>query len=280
MARITILAENSSSNSQLKGEHGLSLWIEVEGGTVLFDTGQTSLYAENALKLGISIEDADGAILSHGHYDHTSGTEAFLDANNKAGIYLHPESFISRYNGSAGVPTGDSIGIRWSEDLKARFLPRSILNKEPKMILPGVWVSGEVPRLANSPDHGFVTADGQGNWKSDRVLDEQFLIIQESGGISIIAGCSHFGLKAMLAHVETLFPGLPIKGIAGGLHLKHSTEKEMGEVIETLARLSLKWLVPLHCTGENAAFALKQVFHERCMLLGTGDSWNTMEQSN
>lgn len=280
MARITILVENSSSNNQLRGEHGLSLWIEGDGGTVLFDTGQTSLFAGNALKLGISLGDADAAVLSHGHYDHTGGMEAFLEVNDKAGIYLHPEAFITRYNGNEGIPTGDSIGIRWSEDLKGLFLPRSILNNEPWMILPGIWISGEVPRLTDIFNHGFVTEDGLGNWKSDRVVDEQFLIIQEDGEISIIAGCSHFGLKAMLAHAEALFPGMPIRGIAGGLHLKHATEKEMGEVIKTLAQLSLKWLVPLHCTGENAAYALKQVFHERCMLLGTGDSWNTMEQSN
>lgn len=277
MARITILSENSSSNNLLRGEHGLSLWIECEGGTVLFDTGQSQLFAENALKLGISLDAADAAVISHGHYDHTGGVEAFLDANSKAKIHLHPDGFISRYNGPAGVPAGDSIGIRWSGDLKARFLRRAILNKAPEMILPGVWISGEVPRQPDAPNHGFVTADGEGNWKSDRVLDEQFLILQESGGIFILTGCSHFGLKAMLDHAEALFPGQPIQGIAGGFHLKHATDEGMGEIIETLSHLPLKWLVPLHCTGEKAAYVLKEAFHERCMILGTGDSWSTVE---
>lgn len=280
MAQITILVENSSYNNQLRGEHGLSFWIECEGGTILFDTGQTSLFAENALELGISLAGTDAAVLSHGHYDHTGGIEALLNVNDKAEIYLHPEAFITRYNGNEGAPTGDSIGIRWGEDLKARFSARAILSKEPRMILPGVWTSGEVPRLPDSPNHGFVTADAMGGWKPDRVPDEQFLILREADGISIIAGCSHFGLKAMLVHAEALFPGMPIRGVAGGLHLKHATEKEMQEAVETLAQLSLKWLVPLHCTGKNVVYVLKQVFHERCLLLGTGDSWHTLEQTN
>lgn len=276
MARISILVENASLNEGMTGEHGLSLWIETEGGTVLFDNGQTNRYADNAQALGISLADADAAVLSHGHYDHTGGVESLLDVNDKAGIYLHPEAFITRYNGNAGVPTGNSIGIRWGEALKARFTPRAILNREPCMILPGIWVSGEVPRLADSPDHGFVTPGAEGIWIPDRVTDEQFLIIQEAGGISIIAGCSHFGLKAMLAHAAGMFPGMPVHGIAGGLHLKNSTQEEMCEVIGILSQLSLKWLVPLHCTGQDVAYALKQVFHERCLLLGTGDSWQTL----
>lgn len=276
MAKITILIENQSENPSLGCEHGLSLWVETPGGTVLFDTGQTQLFAQNASTLGIALENADAVVLSHGHYDHTGGIKALLDCNGEAGIYLHPGAFITRYNGSEGSPKGDAIGIRWDEALKSRFLGRAILNKAPWMILPGVWVSGEVPRLENGPNHGFVTANEQGAWTSDPVMDEQFLIIVESGAISIIAGCSHFGLDAILAHTETLFPGVPIRGIAGGLHLKHATEAEMERIIETLARLSLQWLVPLHCTGVDAAGVLKGVFGGGCLLLGTGDSWSTL----
>lgn len=273
MARITILVENHSGHGRFREEHGLSLWIECPGGTILFDTGQTPAFAENAAQLGLSLKDVDAAVLSHGHYDHTGGLQAFLDANDQASMYLHPEAFITRYNGEAGVPRGEAIGIRWNEALKTRFLSRGILNRTPCMLLPGVWVSGEVPRLANGPDHGFLTPDGQGGWMADPVRDEQFLILEDAGGISIIAGCSHFGIHAMLAHAEALFPGVPIHGIAGGLHLKHAAQQEMDEIIETLRRLPLKWLVPLHCTGQEAAHALKAVFCERCLLLGTGDSW-------
>ena len=71
--KITALAENSSARPDLGSEHGLSLFIETADIRLLFDMGQSGLFAENARKLGVDLTSAELAVLSHGHNDHGGG---------------------------------------------------------------------------------------------------------------------------------------------------------------------------------------------------------------
>ena len=55
---------------------------------LLFDVGASPIFARNAKKLGVELTDVEYVAISHGHYDHTDGMEAFCDINQKASIYL------------------------------------------------------------------------------------------------------------------------------------------------------------------------------------------------
>ena len=46
--KITVLTENTSAREDIAAEHGLSLFIEACGHNILFDMGQTDIFAENA----------------------------------------------------------------------------------------------------------------------------------------------------------------------------------------------------------------------------------------
>lgn len=70
MVRIVVLNDNRKNNPQLENEHGLSLYIEVDGYKILLDAGQTDIFKKNAKKLGVNLDDLDTIVLSHGHYDH------------------------------------------------------------------------------------------------------------------------------------------------------------------------------------------------------------------
>ena len=98
--KITVLAENTAVSNDFGAEHGLSLLIESDGKKILFDMGQTDLFASNASLLGINLSDVDIAVLSHGHYDHGGGLKKFLEANTKAPVYINKHAFEPHYNGA------------------------------------------------------------------------------------------------------------------------------------------------------------------------------------
>ena len=88
--KITALLENTSEREDMLTEHGLSLYIETQNHTILFDMGQSGLFAKNAAVLGIDLGAVDIAVLSHGHYDHGGGLAVFLEINKTAPVWILP----------------------------------------------------------------------------------------------------------------------------------------------------------------------------------------------
>ena len=97
--KITVLVENTTSNADFIAEHGLSLLINSNEKTILFDCGQTDAFIKNAKTLGVDLSQVDFLILSHGHYDHGGGLKDFLKINKKATLYLPQNAFDGHYNG-------------------------------------------------------------------------------------------------------------------------------------------------------------------------------------
>ena len=95
--KITVLVENTSL-CDIPVEHGLSLYIEACGKNVLFDSGQSTLFAENAKRLGVDLKAVDFCVLSHGHYDHSGGLMEFICENDHAPIYMHKNAFGLHYS--------------------------------------------------------------------------------------------------------------------------------------------------------------------------------------
>ena len=90
--KISVLVENSVCKpyaNNVKPEHGLSLFIEFDDKKILFDTGQSDLFIQNAVKMGIDLSQVDYLIISHGHFDHGGGLKFFLEINKKAQIFFH-----------------------------------------------------------------------------------------------------------------------------------------------------------------------------------------------
>lgn len=86
--KIITLIENTVYKKGLKAEHGLAFLVKTPTMHILFDTGQTGEFMANAQKMGEDLQAVDAVVLSHGHYDHAGGLQAFLDFNAHAKVYL------------------------------------------------------------------------------------------------------------------------------------------------------------------------------------------------
>ena len=82
-----ILIDNTPFG-QYCAEWGLAVYIEYNGKKLLLDTGASPLFADNAEKMGVDLSEIDFGILSHAHYDHSLGMDAFFRVNAKADV-LH-----------------------------------------------------------------------------------------------------------------------------------------------------------------------------------------------
>ena len=79
--KITVLMENTAYAPEFIAEHGLSLFIETGKHKILFDTGASGAFVENAQKLGVNLDEVEFCVLSHGHYDHGGGLLRFFEVN-------------------------------------------------------------------------------------------------------------------------------------------------------------------------------------------------------
>ena len=91
--KITTLMENTASAECYTAEHGLSIYIETKNHVILFDSGASGAFADNAEKLGVDLGKVEMAVLSHGHYDHGGGLLRFMEKNKTAPIYMSACAF-------------------------------------------------------------------------------------------------------------------------------------------------------------------------------------------
>ena len=84
---IKVLMDNVS-RGDLLSEWGLSVYIVYGQKHILLDGGTTGEFVKNAQAMGVDLSQIDFAVLSHAHYDHADGLEAFFEKNGHAKVYL------------------------------------------------------------------------------------------------------------------------------------------------------------------------------------------------
>jgi len=259
--RITIVVDNQAGTG-LTAEHGLSFWIEVDGQSILFDTGQGCVFADNAQALGIDLRRADAVILSHGHYDHTGGIPWILQAAPRAVVYAHPSILKERYSVRDGVAKPVSIPAqsRASLDKAGRQV---VWVTEPLTLFSQVELSGPIPRDIDFEDTGGpFYLDPQGE-QPDLLEDDLALWIPTAKGLVICLGCCHAGLVNTLHYIHRLSGQQPVYAVLGGLHLLQAGRERMERTVTALRGSTPDRLVPCHCTGVNAVEELHQAFPGR-----------------
>jgi len=250
----TVLTDNTA-NGDLCGEWGLSIHIEYEGHRYLLDTGETDLFLQNAGKLHIPIEDVEYGILSHAHYDHSNGMEAFFGANRKAQFYVRSEARRKCYDRCAETPK--YIGIR--DGILEDYPDRIVYLDHDLELNPGVHILGH--HTAGLEAQGLRASmfirDGNG-WKPDDFRHEQSLVFETDAGLVLFSSCSHAGADVILREAAALFPGREIRAMIGGLHLFIRTPQEVRALAQSMRGTGIRKVITGHCTGDAALAVLRE----------------------
>lgn len=259
VVKVTVLMENSARDDRFDAEHGLSLSIETERRRLLFDTGASERFADNAHRLGIDLNDVDLAVISHGHYDHGGGLRRFFQCNDRAPVYISRYAFDAYYSGPERY-----IGLDAALKESGRFV---FVGDELKIAedLALVSCNGRARRFAS--DHQGLDVMRGGRLQADDFRHEQYLLIEDAGRRILLSGCSH---KGILNIVDWLRPDVMIGGFHFmNLDLSAGQCPALDQAAERLLGYDTTYYT-CHCTGQAQYAYLKARMGERLHSLSTG----------
>ncbi|TDO85243.1 7,8-dihydropterin-6-yl-methyl-4-(beta-D-ribofuranosyl)aminobenzene 5'-phosphate synthase [Halanaerobium saccharolyticum] len=264
---LTILSDNTVEKRKLLAEHGLSIYFEYNEQQYLFDTGQGEVLVSNALKSGIDLKKIDTVFLSHGHDDHTGGLKKLLEINPEIRVFAHSDVFQAKYKKvDAGL---EFIGINLAKSDISNFSAA----ETTIAAAAGVYNTGEIPApRASYLNERYVVANEEGE-KIDPFDDDTSIYIETESGIVILLGCSHKGVKNIIDEIRGAVGDKKIAAVFGGMHLKRAGRKEINGLIEYFKELDLDLLVPMHCTGRQAAVLFKEALGDVVQLASVGDKF-------
>ena len=259
--RITCLMENTTAHEGCLTEHGLSLLIEANGRTVLFDAGASGGILANAERLGIELSQVDACALSHGHYDHADGFPAFLGLNATAPLYAHKGYDYLHLNAR-----GRNIGVTGA-------LPAS--GRAP-VIDGSRYDLGDGFELVSYNDRepvveidtaGMLEDDGSGR-KPEAFTHEHYLIVREGDTHLIVTGCTHRGV----VNVMDWSKEEGITHLIGGFHLMKvdPSDERIERTAAALAEYPTHYWT-CHCTGLPQYARLKELMGDQLDYVASGD---------
>jgi len=263
------------------GEWGFAALVTVDGRRILFDTGAHDDTVQRNLKaMGLDLSDVEMVILSHNHDDHTAGLltlrRQFAANSPKAlsKVYGGNGIFLPRISPAGQVSDRMATLKREYEATGATVVEVT----KPLELLPGVWLTGPVPRVHPERNWSSVgkvrTVSGD---VEDTVPEDMTLVIQTAQGPVYLFGCGHAGVINTLEHARKTIDPAPVKAVVGGLHLFAADEKHLAWTAGQLKAFGVQQLMGAHCTGIESVYRIRDLVgltRQTCMVGAVGASYS------
>ncbi|NMB56534.1 MBL fold metallo-hydrolase [Candidatus Beckwithbacteria bacterium] len=258
---LTTIIENTCLRYSLVAQHGQSLLLNYFGKQYLFDLGEVySGLAHNLEKMSINLEEIKGIIISHKHFDHCGSLSLLFPQLKKQTLYL-PSDFFQveekmidkmkeKYRFFKSLVNGKHLLTLSAKDLA------KIKNYQHKVVLDK---SVEIEKNL------FIIGPF-----GDQLKEQALLLNLLKKGLVIITGCCHPGLEVFIEEVRKITKTQKIHGIIGGFHYKDFSLQELKKAADYLQSLDLDFLIPSHCTGNEAIQFLKKSLKNKVLVSGTG----------
>ena len=236
--KISLLVENGVCDINLKWEWGLSMFIEFDWKKILWDSGQTDIFLQNAKQMKINLDKTDLIVLSHFHNDHTWWLKNTNFAQNKK-ILAHPRVFKEIWE-----------KIQWDYEKIESEKVYKISNK--------IYFLWEIERTTKYEKWNY--------WK-DKMLDDTAMVIKTRKWLVIVAWCSHSWIVNICEYAKKVTWINKIYGLIWWFHLLKmswmdcSSDEQINKSIEYFKNEKIEKLYPIHCVDFDILTKMKNLFN-------------------
>lgn len=271
--RVTALSDNHVSTRGLKAEHGFSCLVETEGANILFDSGASELFSENARALKLELYGVESIVLSHGHYDHSEGLRRALFEAPGASLVLSKAALIPKVARGADGRMA-FVGVE-PETLKAiqkaEAEGRASFIEGPVKLGPDVIVFPAGPRNAVPPEWSYFVQRPDGSFEPDLFPDELCLLALGGESAVLVVGDAHNGLVKCYKKALALAGGRKIKLIAGGSCLAKADVAQVQATGNFLLKTGAEICLG-HATGFESYSVLRRMIGSKVKPMRAGAS--------
>lgn len=273
----TLIENNPDDNNTLLSEHGLSIYIEVEEMKILFDTGKSGDFINNAEKLNVDLSNIDYLLLSHGHYDHSGGFKKLVDGIGSPFKLIVGDGFFSEKYKLMDNNTYRYRGNPFNKDfINENNISLTCINEDIFYINENIMIFSNFKRNNDFEiQNKLFRIKKNEEYILDDFSDEIVLAVKKNEGLIVILGCSHVGVVNILETI-TKRTGIPIYAIIGGSHLVEADDERVSKTIEFLKENNIEIIAMSHCTGEYAIEKLKNEFKDKFVYNNTGNIIKTI----
>jgi len=268
--QLTVLVDNHTYiDRYYLGEPAVSYLVEDGERTILFDTGYSDVFLENAARMKLDLSRVTDLALSHGHNDHTGGLPAFFKQfPQPVRIIAHLKTFLPKR--AEGQDVGSPLPLyRLPENAELK------LTKKPVAISEHTWYLGEIPRgfpFEQARAVGETLSNCGCCWESDTMADDSSLALSLPDGVFVVTGCAHAGVCNTVKYAKEVIGKERVLGVLGGFHL-FETGEALDQTITTLLELGVERVFPAHCTSLAVKSAFFQVFNTVEVGVGLKLNW-------
>jgi 7,8-dihydropterin-6-yl-methyl-4-(beta-D-ribofuranosyl)aminobenzene 5'-phosphate synthase len=233
---IKVIFDKEAISKNLHTGWGLSILIDKK---ILFDTGEKGNWLiENMKSMNINMDEIEGIVISHDHWDHTGGLKTILkEKKNKTPVYICKD---------------------FSDDLKEMIKDcggEVVEVKEWDEISKNIYTTGEI----------------KGTYKGS-FMPEQAVILKTENGITILTGCAHPGIIEIINIVKNKFKEEKIFLVIGGFHLLEKEKRFIDFIVKEFKKMNVEKVGPCHCSGPEAEKIFENEYKDKFVSVKAGIS--------